>query len=82
MKRLKKVVLVPVKRISYRMRLFRLYYWTEITLYSLRAVSVLPKCYYNWLYRLCIKMVKFKKLRRLADRVIHTIPYHIRFENA
>jgi hypothetical protein len=82
MKRLKKVVLMPVKRISYRMRLFRLYYWTEITLYPLRAVSVLPTCYYNWLYRLCIRLVQFKKFRRLADRAIHTIPYHIRFDIA
>jgi hypothetical protein len=82
MKRLKKIVLMPVKQISYRMRFFRLYYWTEITLYPLQAVSVLPRCYYNLLYRLCIRLVEFKKLKRLANRAIHTIPYHIRFEIA
>lgn len=82
MNRLKKVALIPVKRVSYRMRFLRLYYWSENTLYPLRAVDVLPKCYYRWLYGLCIWMVEFRKLRRLANRTIHTIPYHIRFEVA
>jgi hypothetical protein len=82
MNRLKKVVLLPVNRISYRIRLIRLYYWSERRLYLLRAVYVLPIFYYRWLYQLCLLMVEFKKLRRLADRAIHTIPYHIRFELA
>ena len=82
MNRLKKVALLPVKIVSYRMRLLRLYYWSENTLYPLRAVYVLPKFYYHWLYRLCIWIVEFRKFRWLADRAIHTIPYHIRFELA
>lgn len=82
MNRLKKVALLPVQRISYHMGLLRLYYWSENTLYPLRAVHVLPKFYYRWLYRLCIWMVDFRKLRQLANIAIHTIPYHIRFEVA
>ena len=82
MNRLKKFALLPVKRVSYRMRLLRLYYWSENTLYPLQSVYVLPKFYYRWLYGVCIWMVDFSKLHRLADRAIHTIPYHIRFELA
>ena len=82
MNRIKKLVLLPVKRISYRMRFIRLYYWSEKALYPLRTVVVLPKFYYQWLYRLCIWMVEFRSLRRLAYRAIHTIPFHIRFHGA
>lgn len=82
MNRLKKVALLPVKRIPYRMKLIKLYYWSENTLYPLRAIYVLPKFSYRWLYRLCIKMVEFRKFQRLANIAIHTIPYHIRFELA
>lgn len=82
MNRLKKVVLLPVNRISYRMRLIRLYYWSERRLYLLRAVYVLPIFYYRWLYQLCLLMVESKKGIHMANRVIHTIPYHIRFELA
>lgn len=82
MNRLKKVVLLPVNRISYRMRLIRLYYWSERRLYLLRAVYVLPVFYYRWLYQFCLLMVESRKCIHMADRVIHTIPYHIRFELA
>lgn len=82
MNRLKKVVLLPVNRLSYRMRLIRLYYWSERRLYLLRAVYVLPIFYYRWLYQLCLVMVESRKCRHMANRVIHTIPYHIRFELA
>ena len=82
MNRLKKVALLPVKRISYRMRLIRLYYWSERRLYLLRAVVVFPIFYYRWLYQLCLLMVESRKYRRMANRIIHTIPYHVRFKVA
>lgn len=82
MNRLKKIALLPVRRISYYMRLTRPYYWSEQGLYPLRAVYIMPKLYYRCLYRLCVWLVDFKKFRRLADKAIHTIPYHIRFEVA
>jgi hypothetical protein len=82
MNRLTKVALLPIKKMAYRMGLKRLYYWSENRLYPLRTVYVLPKVYYRWLYRLCIRLVDFKAFRRLADRAIHTIPYRIRFEVA
>ena len=82
MNRLKKIALLPVGKISYRMRCTRLYYWSEEELYPLRAVVIMPRFYYRWLYQLCVCMVEFRNFRRLADKAIHTIPYHIRFEVA
>ncbi len=82
MNRLKKLMLLPVKRIAYRMRFIRLYYWSEGALYPLRAVVVLPKFYYRWLYRVCILMAEARAFRRLAYRAIHTIPLHVRFKVA
>ena len=80
MNRLKKVALLPVRKISYLMMFTRLYYWSEKKLYPLRAVYVMPKFYYRWLYRLCVWVVEFRNFRGIANRAIHTIPYHIRFE--
>lgn len=82
MNRLKKIALLPVKRISYQMRFMHIYYWSEDRLYPLRVVCVMPKFYYIMLYRLCLWMVDFRIFRRLACIAIHTIPYHIRFEVA
>jgi hypothetical protein len=82
MNRLKKFALLPVNKISYRMRLIRLYYWSERRLFLLRAVYVLPVCYYRWLYQLCLFMVESGKCGRMANRVIHSIPFHIRYELA
>jgi hypothetical protein len=82
MNRLKKAALLQIRTVSYRMRLLRLYYWAEKELYPLRAVNVMPRFYYRLLYRLCFWMVDFRNFRRLADLVIHTIPYHIRFDIA
>lgn len=82
MNRLKKAALLQVKRISYHLKLIRLYYWCEEGLYPLRAVVIMPRFYYRWLYRFCVWMVELRKFRRLADMAIHTIPYHIRFEMA
>ncbi len=82
MNRLTKATLLPVNRFSCRMRLTRLYYWSENKLYPLRAVYVMPQFYYRWLYQFCIWLVGFRSFRQLANKAIHTIPYYIRFEVA
>lgn len=82
MKRVKKAVLLPVRNIAYRWKSNRLYYWTESKLFELQAVYVLPIWYYRRLYHICMFLAEFKKFRHLADRAIHTIPYHVRFEVA
>jgi hypothetical protein len=82
MKCIKKAVLLPVRSMAYRWKRQRLYYWADRKLYELRAVCVMPLWYYRWLYHACVWLVEFRKFRRLADRTIHTIPYHVRFEVA
>ena len=82
MKRMKKAMLLPLRRLLYNLKCLRLYYWADLQLDVLRAVCVMPKCYYAWLYRTCLWLVAFRRFRRVANRAIHTIPYHIRFEVA
>lgn len=82
MKPIKKAVLLPVRKIAYQWKCLRLYYWADRKLLELQAVCVMPRWYYRWLYHSCVWLVGFKKFRRLADRAIHTIPYHVRFEVA
>ena len=82
MKRIKKAILLPVRKIAYRWNRLRLYYWAEMKLYELRTVYVMPGQYYRWLYHFCMRLVGFKRCRRLANWTIHTIPYHIRFSLA
>ena len=79
MKRLQKAILIPLRRLSYRWNRLGLYYWAEAKLYDLRAVNVMPALYYRWLFRFSMRLVEFGKFRRLANRVIHTIPFHIRY---
>ncbi|MBL0715461.1 MAG: hypothetical protein JJV98_17365 [Desulfosarcina sp.] len=82
MKRMKKVVLLSVKRIAYQWKLLRLYYLADRKLYELQAVCVMPDWYYRWLYHACMWLMGYRKFHRLADRAIHTIPYHVRFKVA
>ena len=82
MKRIKKAILLPIRSLAYRSNRLRLYYWSEIRLYELRTVCVMPRWYYHWLYHTCLWLVEIRKFQRLADRVIHTIPYRVRFEMA
>lgn len=79
MKRLKKATLMPLRNLSYRWNHLGMFYWTEARLYELRAVNVMPALYYRWLFRLSMWLVEFNRFRRLANRVIHTIPFHIRY---
>ena len=82
MKRLKKAILMPVRNLAYRWNRPRIYYWVDAELYELRAVNVMPTIYYRILYQLSMKLAESKPFRRLADKAIHTIPYHVRFKVA
>jgi len=42
----------------------------------------MPQFYYRWLYQLSMNLLAIRRLRPLADRLIHTIPYDIRFNMA
>jgi hypothetical protein len=81
-KRLSKAILLPVRRLAYRYKFTKLYYWSESKLDSLRAVYVLPFWYYRRLYHACMWLVAIRPFQRVADRAIHTIPYQVRFEVA
>jgi hypothetical protein len=82
MKRLIKALLMPVRHLAYRWNRIRLYYWADQHLYDLRAVNVMPNLYYRFLFRVSMRMAESSRYRRLADKAIHTIPYHVRFDVA
>jgi hypothetical protein len=82
MKRIKKALLLPVRSMAYRWNRLGTYYWADEKLNDLQTVHVMPKLYYRWLYQGCLWLAESARFRRLADRAIHTIPYHIRFHVA
>lgn len=82
MKRIIKAIFLLLRFMVRFSKCLRLYYWCDFKLYELREIYVMPRYYYHWLYHICMRLVAFKKFRRIADRVIHTIPYFIRFEEA
>jgi hypothetical protein len=82
MKRLKKAILLPVRSMASRWNRPRLYYWSETRLFELRTVRVMPQFYYRGLYQLSMSLLGIRRFRPLADRLIHTIPYDIRFHMA
>lgn len=81
-KRLSKAFLLGIRRLSYRHKFTKLYYWSESKLDNLRAVYVMPFWYYRRLYHTCMWLVAIRPFQRVADKAIHTIPYHVRFEVA
>ncbi|BBO66885.1 hypothetical protein DSCA_08150 [Desulfosarcina alkanivorans] len=82
MKRLKKVILLPLRSLAYRRNHLKLYYWSDQALYELRNVHLMPDFYYRWLFRFSMRMVHIARFRRFADKAIHTIPYRVRFDVA
>jgi hypothetical protein len=82
MKPIKKAVLLSLRNLAYRWRILGLYYWADLKVYELRAVYVMPMFYYRRLYITCVWLAQMRKFRTLADRMIHSIPFHIRFELA
>lgn len=81
-KRLGKAILLPLRRLAFRCKFSKLYYWSEGKLDSLCSVYVLPFWYYRRLYHACMWLAAIRPFQRVADRAIHTIPYHVRFEMA
>ncbi len=59
-----------------------LYYWADQKLYEIRSVAVMPEFYYRTLFRVSMRLIQVHGFSRLADKVIHTIPYHVRFNVA
>jgi hypothetical protein len=82
MRRLKKAMLLPTRRLAYRWNLLPLYYWAERELFELRSIDVMPEFYYRWLFRFSMRIVHIDRFQRLAEKLIHTIPYHVRFNMA
>jgi len=82
MKRLKKAILLPVRYFAYRWNHPKLLYWAEQELFEIRNVYVMPDCYYRWLFHLSMRIVHVDRFQRFADKAIHTIPYHVRFNVA
>ncbi|GAB6906452.1 hypothetical protein DESC_580018 [Desulfosarcina cetonica] len=78
MKRLLKAVLLMVRYAAYRVRYLKLYYWTEKQLFGLKAINPMPDGYYCFMYRLCMRLVREKRLLKFADWLIHRIPYNVR----
>jgi hypothetical protein len=82
MQRLHKAVLLQLRNLAYQWKLLRLYYWADMKVYELRTVCVLPNWYYRRLYHACVWLIGLRKFQRLANRAIHSIPFHVRFELA
>jgi hypothetical protein len=82
MKRINKAALLMVRKVAYRGHFLRPYYWADRKLFELRTVYVMPLLYYRWLYQWCMWLIASNRFQRLADRAIHTIPYHVRFKVA
>lgn len=82
MKRLQKALPLPVRNLAYRRKYQRLSYWVDRRLHGLQPVCVMPQWYYRLLYVACMRLVAINHCKRFADRAIHTIPYHLRFQMA
>ncbi len=82
MQRLKKAILLAVKDFAYRWNRLKLYYWVEQELFELRNVYVMPDFYYRWLFHFSMRIVHVDRFQRFADKAIHSIPYHVRFDLA
>lgn len=82
MRRLKKSILLPVRSFAYRWNRLKLYYWAEQELFELRNVHVMSEIYYRWLFKVSMRIVQIDRFRRFANKVIHTIPYRVRFNVA
>jgi hypothetical protein len=78
-KRIQKALLLTLRRVACRSNCLPLYYWSDLKLYGLRTVCVMPGWYYRWLYHTCMRLADFNRFSRLADRAIHTIPLSVRF---
>jgi len=79
MNKIKKAFLLPVRYFSYRFHWIKIYYWSDKNLFKLGNVLVMPLWYYICMFHFYMDLLKLKPFHKLADKGIHTIPYHIRF---
>lgn len=82
MRRIKKSILIPMRYLAYHLNRLGVYYWADQQLYELREVVVMPEFYYRMLFRVSMRLAQIHGFARLADKAIHTIPYHVRFHVA
>jgi len=75
-------MILPVRMYAYRWNRMKLYYWAEQELFEMRNVHVMPTFYYRWLFKFSMRIVHVARFQRFADKVIHSIPYHVRFHVA
>lgn len=80
--RLKKAVLLGIRKMAHRERFTALYYWADLEVFRLRMVQVMPDLFYRWLYHTCMWLIEHRKCGKFADRAMHRIPFHVRFEVA
>ena len=82
MKRLKRAFFLMVQSVSFRFRWLKIYYWAEKKIYSLGNITVMPRWYYSAMFHFYMSLLKIhcKTIHKMADKGIHTIPYHIRFD--
>ena len=78
MKHFHKAVLLAVRYISYRFECTKTYYWAEKRIFTMRKINLLPDKYYCFMYRFCMLLVNKKKFIKMADWMIHRIPYNVR----
>lgn len=82
MKRLKKIILLQIRYLSLHYNRLKLYYWADQKIHELRVVYLMPEFYYRYLFRVSMRLVQVNGFQLIADKVIHTIPYHVRFKMA
>lgn len=82
MKRMRKALLMVIRHAAYRWNRLKTFYWAEEKLYELRSVYLVPTIFYRGLFLLCMRLTGHRQFHKLADRMIHLIPYHVRFQVA
>ena len=78
MRRLGKSALLCIRFIARHIRYHKLFYWADKRLFGLRSVNAMPDGYYCFLFRVGMKLVDEKKFLRMANWMIHRIPYNVR----
>ena len=78
MRRIEKSALLIIRYIAQQIRYHKLFYWAEKGLFDLRSVNAMPDGYYCFLYRVGMKLVDENKFLRMANWMIHRIPYNVR----
>jgi hypothetical protein len=81
-KRLKKLFFVVVRKAACRFKKWKIYYWADERCYKLRTVHIMPILFYRTVFKLGMLLANYHRFDRLAYRLIHTVPYNIRFYEA